>query len=245
LSFGPGAIKRADTGGPTEFVVGGSNPPAGIERLDPVLEGKSKHDKPLTFQTSYGQPGAFVLTFGRVSKVGAHVGLAVDGKAQERDYPASAEDHNVDSDVLKVEVPAGSHTITVTNSGADWITIRRFTLTNYAPALTGIARAGKDYEIAWIYNRDGIEASATTLKSVTPATGQVKLPGLQKGRYRVTWWDATAGKTLDSSDLDIKGGKEDIALTIPPITRDAALYIIKAGTEKAKLAKNKAAGSRQ
>ncbi len=245
LSFGPGASKRADTGGPTEFVVGSNGVPPGIERLAPVLEGKSSGDKPLTFQTSYQQAGAFILTFGKVSKAGAHVSLAVDGKAQEHDFSPSNEDHTVSAaDVaLKAEVPSGSHTITVTNTGSDWITLRRFTLTNYAPGLAGIARAGKDYAIAWIYNRDGIEASDTALKSVTPATGLLKLPGLQKGKYRVIWWDTAAGKTLDSSDLDVKNMKDEIALTIPPISRDTAMYIIKAGTEKAKLAKNKGRAS--
>ncbi len=163
LTFGPGGAKRADTGGPTEFVVGATGAPSGMERLAPILEGKLSGDKPLTFQASYAQAGSFILTLGKVSKAGAHVSIAVDGKAQERDYAPSKEDHSVEAGVqtMKVEVPAGSHTITVANTGADWITVRRFTLTNYSPALAGVARAGKDYEIAWIYNRDGIEASRT------------------------------------------------------------------------------------
>ncbi len=70
----------------------------------------------------------------------------------------------------------------------------------------------------------------------------MKLPGLQKGKYRANWWDTTAGKTLDSSDIEVKGGKDDIVLTMPPITRDAALYIIKAGTEKGMVAKNRGRG---
>jgi hypothetical protein len=102
-----------------------------------------------------------------------------------------------------------------------------------------MARSSKDYAIAWIYNRDGLEASDAQEKSITPATGSIKLSGLQKGKYRATWWDAHAGRILDSSDVELANNKDEVTLSTPPLTRDVALYINKAGAEKAKVAKSK------
>lgn len=235
LSFGPGS----DTGssGPTEFVVGSSGPPAEIARLSPLLPGKPKNGsaKQISFQVSYLQAGAFSVSVGQVSSAGAHLKVSVDGKATEREFPPAREDHapDLDKTTLSVDVPAGAHTVTVENDGDDWLSLRRFTLSNYTPALAGLARASRDYAIAWIYNRDGLEANDTSARSVTPATGHVSLPGLQKGKYVATWWDTRTGKSIDSSDLAVTNSKEDISVSSPPITRDVALYIVKAGTKPA------------
>ncbi len=240
LSFGPGAEAGA-TAGPTDFIVGTSGTPAGIERLSPVFAGKADSGKPITFQVNYAQAGSFSVVLSRVSKAGANVKLSVDGgvKPSEKSFPPTASEHAVAvaSQVLKLDVPAGAHTVTLQNDGADWVGLQKFTLSNYGTALAGVARANKDYGIAWIYNRDGLDEEDA--KSITPATGQIKFIGLQKGKYRATWWDTQSGKTIDSADVDVTGPKESVALNTPPITKDVAMYIMKAGTDKAKVAKSK------
>ena len=237
IRFGPGAETESATA-PTEFVVGSSSAPAGMDRLSPVLGGKAG-PKQLTFSLNCSNAGAFEVAVGSVSAAGAKLKISVDGKAIEHDFASSKEPHPVsEGSLVKADVAVGAHSVVVSNDGADWLTIRSFAVTNYAPALGAVARTGKDFAYVWVYNRDGVVASEAGAKAVTPATGQIKVAGMSKGKYRATWWDTHEGKSLETADLDLTG-KEEATLNTPPLTRDAALYIVKAGSEKTKTTKTK------
>jgi hypothetical protein len=239
LSFGPsGGWGKATQ---TEFVVGSSGPPAGMERFPEYLQGQNHHEmipKPLTLQVSYPQPGTFTVTVEQVAKVGAHLKLSVDGQAVEQDYPSSDTDYapKAGQETLKVDVPVGAHTIVLDNSGHDWVRIGRFTLTNYASALAAQARVGKDYAVAWVYHRGNVEAAAE--EGLSTATGKLSLTGLQKGHYEATWWDTHSGKSLDTAELTVSDDKQAATLVTPPIMRDVALYVAKPGTNPAANADN-------
>ncbi len=232
LRFGPGGGWGKAT--QSEFVVGTEGPPAGMSRYPDYLQGQNNHaltPTPLTFQVSYTQPGTFAVSVTQVAKAGAHLKVSVDGKAVERDYPAADADYapKADQETVQVDVPAGAHTITLDDSGRDWARIGFFTFSPYAPALAAQARLGKDYAVAWVYHRGNL--TAATDEGLSAVTGRLSLPGLQKGRYEATWWDTHSGKSLDATELTVNGDKEAAMLTTPPVTRDVALYVVKAGTK--------------
>jgi hypothetical protein len=233
LRFAPGGGFGSAT--QNEFVVGESGVPAGMDRFPTFVQGQTHADmmpKPLTLQVSYAQPGTFAVSVAQVAKAGAHVKLSVDGKATERDFPAASADYNPkgSEETLAVEVPAGAHTITVQNTGKDWFVVRQFALSNYAPALASQARVGKDYAAAWVYNRATVDAPLAQTKDGSGISGKLHLTGLQAGKYRATWWDTYAGKSLDETEVSVTNVKEGIALATPPIVRDVALYVVRAGT---------------
>lgn len=253
-----GSIRFAPTGGwgtatQHEFVVGESGPPAGIVKYPSYLQGTSKRNmtpKPLTFQVSYVQPGTFSVSVAQVAKQGAHLKVAVDGKAVERDYPAGNADYNPKEGeaVLKVEVPEGAHTLTIENTGVDWVLLGPLSFSNYAPVLAAPARVGKEYAVVWLYHRDNVDAPSAKEKELQPATGRLRLVGMKPGKYRATWWDTREGKSLDATEVTVgkekENGKESkeskesrdkaaekepfALLTTPPIVRDVALYITRA-----------------
>jgi hypothetical protein len=231
LRFGPGGGWGNAT--QNEFVVGTTGTPAGIGAFPAYLQGQAHREmmpKPLTFQVSYTQPGTFSVTVGQIAKSGANLKVSMDGKAAEREYAAGSSDYmpKAEQETLTVDVPAGAHTLTVENTGKDWVVVRRFSFSNYAPALGALGRVGKEFAAAWVYHRGSLDAPAD--RELTPATGRLSLAGLQKGRYRATWWDTRAGKMLDSTDLAVADAKTSVVLNTPPVTRDAALYVVKAGT---------------
>jgi len=264
LSFGPGGGFAAAT--QSEFVVGTDGIPAGMSRFPAFLQGQAHRDmmpKPLTLQVTYPQSGTFTVSVGQVSKGGAHLKISVDGKSVERDYPAGAADSRpkADSETVQVDVAEGAHTITIQNTGADWAVIKHFTLSDYAPALASLARVGRDYAVAWVYNRGGVDAPVSRASALSPVSGTLRLIGLQPGRYRATWWDTRTGKSLDSSELTVdkngsgkiaaiktgaaksSGGMvEGVALSTPPITQDVALYVTKAGAANDKSAAKRGGG---
>jgi hypothetical protein len=183
------------------------------------------------------QPGRFTVSVREVSKSGGKLKVSVDGKSVERDFPAGDKDHapaSADA-VLTAEVPAGAHVITVENVGADWLALRDFSFSDYAPALAAKARMSKEYAAAWIYNRAQWDAPKDA--HLTPASGRIVLTGLQPGKYRATWWDTREGKSIDASEMNVTKDKESPTVATPPIERDVALYVTKATTPKDKVAK--------
>jgi len=213
-----------------------------MDKFPSFLQGQAHRDmipKPLTFQVSFTQPGKFDVVISQVAKAGAHLKVSVDGKPVERDYPSSDKDYAPKPAVATVqaEVAAGSHAITVENTGKDWVNVREFVFSDYAPALTAKARIGKDYAVAWLYHRSQWDAPKDA--NLTGASGRILLTGLQPGKYRATWFDTREGKSLDATDINVSKDKESATLATPPVTRDVALYVAKATTPKDKVAKGK------
>jgi len=239
LRFGPGGGFVAAN--QTEFVVGEAGAPPGMDKFPAYLQGQAHRDmipKPLTFQVTYTQPGKFRVVLGQIARAGAHLKIGVDGKAVERDFPSSSQDHAAGAEAtIQADVPAGAHAITVENTGRDWATVREFVFTDYAPALAAKARIGKDYAAAWVYHRSQWDAPKDA--SLTGASGRILLTGLQPGRYRATWWDTREGRSLDATDLTVSKDKESATLATPAVSRDVALYVTKATTPKEKTARAK------
>lgn len=247
LRFAPGGGFSAAT--QNEFVVGESGVPAGIDKFPTFIQGQAHTDmmpKPLTLQVNYPQAGTFAVSVAQVAKSGAHLKVSVDDKTQERDYPSAADDYNPKAadTTMTIDVPAGAHTITVQNTGKDWFMVRQFALSNYTTALAAQARLGKDFAAAWIYNRGTVDTPFAQTKEATGVSGQLKLVGLQNGKYRATWWDTYTGKSLDATDISVTNAKEGISLATPPVVRDVALYIVRAGTSPSGSRKNKGSAAK-
>lgn len=233
------ALRFAPGGGwvsaPTrsEFVVGAEGAPPGMEQYPSFLQGTAHREmtpKPLTLQIHAPQTCSIAVTVARVARAGARLRLSVDGKTVERNYPAGERDYAPEDAqaTLSLDAVAGAHTVTLENTGADWAQLRHFTLTNYAPALAGRARIGKDYAVAWIYNRSGVDAPADREQGLSGVSGQVRLPGMQAGNYRASWWDTRMGRPLESVEVTVRRPTEGAVLTTPSLTRDVALVLAKA-----------------
>src|SRR5262249_46467863 len=152
--------------------------------------------------------------------------VSVDGKAVERDYPQGDKDYTPKTDQasVQVDVPSGAHTITLENTGKDWVQLGQFTFSNYASALAAEARVGKEFAAAWIYNRAAVSAPTSKTGELAPATGKFALPGLKPGKYQATWWDTYEGKSLDATEITVSNEKDSVEITIPAVARDVALY---------------------
>jgi hypothetical protein len=234
LLLTPGGDVKAG-GTSAEFVVG-SEGAAGIEKLSPVV---ASHGTPIKLQLNCEKPTSVSVALAEVAGGGAKLRVSVDGNATEREVKGGTKARSLSGAeaIVSVQVPAGAHTVLVENIGADWVRVQHIAVSDYAPALAGSVRVSKDFAAAYVYARD----YAAGQKTPTPCTGTLKVTGLQKGKYKVTWWDTSAGKSLDSTEVESTGIKEEVAVTTPPISTDAALYIVKAG---APAASNKAKNTR-
>jgi Domain of unknown function (DUF5060) len=211
----------------TEFVVG-SEGAAGFEKLSPVILPKAS---PIKLQLNCEKASPVNVSIAEVAAGGSSLRVSVDGASHVQEFKATSAPHAVTGKEaeISVNVPAGAHTVLIENIGTDWIRLNSISIADYAPALAGYVRNGKDFAAAYIYNRNYLAGAKSTL----PAAGSAKITGLQKGKYRATWWDTATGKALDSTEIESAGIKSDVTLATPPITTDAALYIVKAGTPAA------------
>lgn len=225
LVFSPGAswgaAKQSDFSLNNEF-------PVGMAELPSFLQGTNHRDlnpRPLTFHVNFPRAGSFVVLFGQVAKEGAHIKLTMDDISVEKNYAAASADYvpPQDQSKLAVDVPAGAHTITLQNSGTDWVTINRFVVTGNAPALAGSALGNSHFAVAWIYHRANITVDLG--QETGPASGTLTLPVLDVGRYRATWWDTLTGKAIRADDIVIWKSAATFDLAIPPVSRDVALFV--------------------
>lgn len=262
LRFGPGGGFTKSV--QNEFVVGSGGAPPGFDKYPSYLQGTNHRDmmpRPLTLQVNYPQAGTFVVTIDQVATAGGHLRVGVDGKTIERDFLAGTKEQApaADQSVLQIDVPQGLHTLTIENSGKDWVHVSRLTLGHYGTAMGAIGRAGRDFLAAWVYHRANIDAPLAQEAELKPAAGTLELPPLQAGRYRATWWDTNKGAPVDETDLRItserstRAGETRVAteqehgtkgssgpsaaaaqnLIVPPFKRDIALYVVKLGSRPA------------
>ena len=225
LSFGPGA--GWGTAEHSAFVVPASGAPLGIGRLPKFLQGQNHREmnpQPLSFAVDYPRGGRFSVQLSQVAKAGAHLSIAVDGKATQWDWPAAEKDTDLSGaqSTLGVDVAAGKHLITLQNSGQDWMVINRFTLSNYAPALSAMVLGTADNWTAWVFQRANLSSKKQV--DLVATSGIIEATGLRAGRYRVVWMDTLNGRTLQST-LETAVAARPLRLTTPMIARDVAVYL--------------------
>lgn len=222
LEFAPGGSFTSAK--ESSFTVYPEGAPEGISSYPDYLQGQSHHamtPDPLTFKVNNTEPFTFQVSVGKVAKSGALLLVGLDGNtvlkqsfaAKEGDYQPSETESS-----LSIKVPKGEHTITVQNTGADWVQIARFLFTNYSPSIQCFARGNKEFLAAWLYNRNGEQS---------PAVGTISLPGLEKGQYRLVWWDTWKGAAMSSADITVSKSGQSVTVQTPNITRDVAFYLLR------------------
>jgi len=226
LSFGPGG--GWGTAKQDAFVVEPNGVPEGMGALPSFLQGQNHREmspRPLSFRVNFPQAGRFSVQLATIAKAGAHLRLSVDGQPVERDFPAGAADYSppAGQQELAVEVPAGEHVVTLENTGSDWVTVSRFTLSDYSPALGAYGLGDASFAAAWLFHRANVLAEPG--HESPAAWGRVTLAGLEPGRYRATWWDTRAGSALPGAAVVAVGPSRALTLNSPPISRDVALFV--------------------
>lgn len=214
----------------SSFDVGPEGAPQGLAHYPSFLQGQFHHSMtpdPLTLHLDCRVPMKGQVVVATVAKAGATLTIGVDGNVvASRPFAAADNDYRPQGDqaVLTFDVPVGKHTLTIQDTGADWVRIERIVLGKYASALECLARANKTYVVGWVYNRSGVYAPPSNTPE--PATGKVALPHLAPGSYRLVWWDTYGGKVLSETHLTLSKAESAPTLSTPSISRDLAFFVL-------------------
>lgn len=224
LKFGPGGNWGRCR--QTEFVIGSDGRPIeGLVSLSPYLHGDPRKiadgfPRSASFRIDARQPTVFKVKIGTVARIGAALSLLVDGReVVARDWPAADKDREANEE-FSAEIGAGHHTVTIRSVGKDWFYVKSFSLSDYAPALGALCRTSPNFAALWIYHRQGIERADTT----SVEDGRITFSGIRPGKYRVVWWDTSAGTAIREEPLDNPGGP--VTLRAPTLSTDMAAYIV-------------------
>lgn len=180
-----------------------------------------------TLELNFPRATRMRLRFADAGPGGARARVSLDGSTQgEHVWPALPTLPEVTAAPpprpaeLAVEVPAGTHTLTLENAGGpDWFNLREIDLGLEAPALAAIGRRSAGYIALWLWHREGVFISQPPL----PATGTVLLDDVPAGDWQVTWWDTQQGTAAAPVVIHHPGGR--LRLPTPPISRHAAVTL--------------------
>jgi hypothetical protein len=217
---------------------------AGAVRVDKTLSGLLHGQKnhpalhnPVTFHLDLPRPSQLVVQVSGVSGYGgAHLVVQRNGSVVlDRDMPDPGVPGKPDTlhqydGVYPVPIPAGSQTLTVENSGVDWMYVD-YQLKNAVvanrPPLRVLALRGPDTALAWVQNPQSDWYSAVVEKTPprpVPPT-RLELTGLTDGRYEVTLWDTAHGAVIRQGTPQTAGGR--LSVLLPTVTTDLAVKAVR------------------
>ncbi|MGN6556101.1 MAG: DUF5060 domain-containing protein, partial [Verrucomicrobiota bacterium] len=223
LSFSPGGDWQPVT---QDIFNVADSAPDGIGSATSYLHG-SWHQSDMnmtngyTFLVNYPQPGTFSVQVTETSTFGdSNLRLVIDGvtKTNVTFSSATGGPTNV---TFAISVPAGAHSILLTNGALDWLVLGNILLEPYIPILGAYALGNTNFQSAWVWHRTNLLLTNAS----TAFSGQIHVTGLRAGNYAAGWWDCYNGGTLTNFTLTVPTNGAVVPVNTPVILRSAALYV--------------------
>ena len=202
------------------FVVPNDGSPVeGLSKLSRFVQGESHRtmfQQPVVLEVNYPADGTCTVLVGTVARSGAAMTVKLDGRTViEETFPPAQRDTGLNRE-FTFAVPAGKHTISIFNPGVDWFTLDSVTLSPYAPP-SRVAACGDGQNAMWYLWREQPNEALMTLR----------LSDIKPGRYRLVWWEPTAGKAMHNQLVTVKASTLEVA--VPAHERDIAGCLFPAG----------------
>ena len=176
----------------------------------------TQYRRPPKFVFVMPQAGKFQVRTGGQTGQAPKIALWLDG-VKVLDQAAAV------NQTYSIDVPAGSHTVKVDNTGIDWILIASYTITGIGSAADAyiLQSADKNRAAGWVlnnrYNHEVLKNSG-----IPPvASGAVlQVPGQVNGTYLVRYYDCLTGALLSSETVSTNSGA--LRLQLPDFQWDIA-----------------------
>jgi hypothetical protein len=133
-----------------------------------------------------------------------------------------------------VPIAAGSHTITLSNTAGDWLTIGAITLRNALSSRYSVLvpLALQDREtgetLVWLHdpasNWINIDRAGKLAATYPAGSVRLRLPQPHAGRFDARWWNTKTGAIVASQTVSVPGNSE-VTLPVPAFAGDIALQL--------------------
>jgi hypothetical protein len=202
----------------------GQTAPAALGSAPTYLQGyyhRSMTPDGYTFLVDYPAAGTFAVQVVQTALSGAGLTILLDDVTETNvSFPSSTNGDITTNVTFTIDVPAGEHSIWMTNGGLDWINLGSLTLDPYAPLIGAYGLANSQFAALWFWHHTNVYYPAAT----SAVAAQTSLTGLQAGSYSGVWWDPAAGAVLSNITFTVTGPSQSNIITSPPILRSAAFY---------------------
>jgi hypothetical protein len=126
-----------------------------------------------------------------------------------------------------IDVPAGPHTLTIDNTGTDWIAVSYLVEraeVKREPDLRLYGMRGRTTALIWVHNaRHNYTCKAPGRLPEPAAPTMMTIPDWPRGKYRVQFWDTYGG--TETTNRDVTVGRKGLRLELPAVQKDVALKI--------------------
>ncbi|MCB0584101.1 MAG: DUF5060 domain-containing protein [Phaeodactylibacter sp.] len=179
----------------------------------------TQYRSPPTFQVNYPEPGQFTVTTSSETGTDPKIAIWLDGNLmlQENATPNSSYNLNV---------PAGTHSIKVDNTGTDWITIASYIFEGIGSQVDAYTLVSADGNIAagWaLNNRYNHQYIAANGEPAPAPSSSIMAEGFQDGSYAVRWFNPLTGMFLGNDIAVANGGK--LSIPLPSFLWDVAFIV--------------------
>jgi hypothetical protein len=110
----------------------------------------------------------------------------------------------------------------------DWTRFRRrnlnFEIEVEGRGCAGFACGDGEQAVVWILRVDRRDRKGMLRKDAEPVAAAVSIPGLEEGRYRITFWDTVAGRCAGCVEAG-RSADGRLALALPPLLTDLAIAV--------------------
>ena len=209
----------------------GSSAPDGAGAAPPYLQSQNGHPgwtpNGYTFLVNYPMAGTFSVQIIQIAACGATLQLKLDGVTKTNVvFPSNANcggnyNGTATNVTFSINVPTGSHSVNLFDSGNDWLLLGNFTLNPYVAQLGAYAVGTNNWQALWIWNRTNVFASSPG----PSVTGTVGISGLDPGSYSGTWWDTFGDGAISNFTFTVTGGNVPVMVNTPAVVRSVALYV--------------------
>lgn len=173
---------------------------------------------PPTFVVDYPTAGHFSVRTGANTGQSPRLVIRIDGS--EVLNAAAAVNRT-----YSVAVPVGSHHISVSNQGTDWITVAGYTFEGLGSALDAyLLKAENGQALAgWLLNHQYNHVQLQTGPPPVVSRAELVMPGMSAGSYFAKWYDCLTGALVSSAN--VAPVDDTLRLAVPDVTWDLALVV--------------------
>lgn len=192
----------------------------------------TQYRSPPTFAINLPENGSFSVRTANNSGTAPKIAISLDGVLV-------LEESGQTNKTYTIEVPAGSHTITVDNTGTDWITISSYIFGGLGSALDAYSLLSENKQLAagWVLNnRYNHEYVRTNGVPAAIEGAELKLGGFENGGYFVTWYDCLTGEATGGEAVFAEN--DTLSLLLPSILWDVAFVVDSEPVSTQELAQN-------
>ncbi len=187
-------------------------------------EWNTQFRSPPTFEVNYPTSGQFTVRTNAETGTDPQIAIYVDGALVLQENAGTNQDYSIN-------VPAGSHSIKVDNTGTDWISIASYGFEGLGSRMDSYVLKSENQEVlaGWVFNHSYNHVYLASNDAPDPIQGaEVVLENVASGNYLINWYDCLTGNIVNSQFVNTDDSNQ-LLVPVPELFWDLAFHAVRDG----------------